>query len=84
MTRIMTPAQVERARELLDGVLVGRDEISLLDATRNLAIADRHERALADKVRPALVSLLLRRIGFRKVGNVGIGYDRCPLYRKAA
>lgn len=84
MTKLMTPAQIERARDLLDGVLVGRDEISLLTATRQLEFADRHERALADKVRPALVSLLLRRVGFRKVGDIGTGYDRCPLYRKAA
>lgn len=83
MSNTITDAATwQAARDLLRGVLAGLNEIGLGDACRRMdraAAEAGHGRNMP--VNPRIVSGLLRSIDWQKVGTVGTGYDREPLYR---
>ena len=66
------------ARHLRDA-----NEIGLLSLSRDLGTAAQEGRIPAprDNVQ---ISQLLRRLGWRKAGHIGAGYDRTPLYVRGA
>lgn len=88
MKASLTPAQVDRADELVAAAVEGRDEVKLGDVARAVSNADLAARAdpnaamLGDHITPGLMSSFLRLQGFAKVGMTGIGHDREPLYRR--
>lgn len=75
------------ADQLLGEWLGDHIEATLGQATRELsriAVQDRrgYDAGIDGVISVGLVSRLLRKRGFRKVGMIGSGYNREPLYRK--
>lgn len=81
MAGLLTPAQLERANDVVGDWLGDRSEVVLCDAARGID-QPRHELDFA--VTRRLVSTLLRKRGFVASGTAGTGYDRDTLYRKVA
>lgn len=79
----MTERTHPLTRAALAVVVGDRGEIGLGDACRNLEreLENRNVLIIVDR---RWVSALLRQMGWSKVGWIGSGYDREPLYRRAA
>ncbi|WP_030538663.1 hypothetical protein [Sphingobium sp. DC-2] len=59
------------------------NEVGLLHLSRDLAAAA-HEGRIPAPRDNVQISQLLRRLGWRKAGHTGEGYDRTPLYVRGA
>ena len=81
MAALLTPAQLERANDVLGDWLADRSEVVQCDAARAI---DQPQHKLGFTVTRCLVSALLRKRGFIASGTAGTGYDRDTLYRKVA
>lgn len=85
----MTTAWASRSARLVAKIVDGRDEVRLGDMARTLERLNASERVeqheqVIQAVTTREVAMCLRRLGFRRTGWTGHGYDREPVYSRAA